>query len=404
MAQDACSAAAAWPLWEQFTQRFMQDDGRVIDYTTAQQHPPKGRSYRHVLRSLVARDRARFGQALGLEHHQPGGRRHRRARPPGSGGARRMGAGAWWTPTRLGRQSLVRLRPGRGRPRLARTAPPPPRVSRTLLARSPSGGGRSARPGPHAAARIQGFEASRPRQPHLAAQPQLPCPYRCCAHSRKSTPGAVEGRRHQLPARARRHHTQGFAADWVAYQVPEGATRGAFVADSEKGDIGSFDAIRTYLWAGMTPRNDAPSRRAAPPPGRHGPALRTAAVPPEKVQTVTGQTDGQGPCGLFRRSAAPPARWAPQPRSRRSKSAYAPNCWRRRLAASHPITTRSWASLARAGWINATNSCLPAGSNYAGKRHVRKEAPPPKHPDSGLVASPSGLAVPPRPRTPPPRH
>ena len=50
MAQDACSAAAAWPLWEQFTQRFMQDDGRVIDYTTAQQHSTsEGQSYACLL-------------------------------------------------------------------------------------------------------------------------------------------------------------------------------------------------------------------------------------------------------------------------------------------------------------------------------------------------------------------
>ena len=60
MAQDACSAAAAWPLWEQFTQRFMQDDGRVIDYTTAQQHSTsEGQSYAMFF-ALVARDRARF--------------------------------------------------------------------------------------------------------------------------------------------------------------------------------------------------------------------------------------------------------------------------------------------------------------------------------------------------------
>ena len=57
MAQDACSAAAAWPLWEQFTQRFMQDDGRVIDYTTAQQHSTsEGQSYAMFF-ALVARDR-----------------------------------------------------------------------------------------------------------------------------------------------------------------------------------------------------------------------------------------------------------------------------------------------------------------------------------------------------------
>ena len=60
MAQDACSAAAAWPLWEQFTQRFMQDDGRVIDYTTAQQHSTsEGQSYAMFF-ALVANQPERF--------------------------------------------------------------------------------------------------------------------------------------------------------------------------------------------------------------------------------------------------------------------------------------------------------------------------------------------------------
>ena len=70
MAQDACSAAAAWPLWEQFTQRFMRDDGRVIDYTTAAAalHLRRGGRYRHVLRSGDGAT-ARASTSFGPGHH-----------------------------------------------------------------------------------------------------------------------------------------------------------------------------------------------------------------------------------------------------------------------------------------------------------------------------------------------
>ena len=89
----------------------------------------------------------------------------------------------------------------------------------------------------------------------------------------------------------------GLAPDWIAYAMD---TQGAwaFTAHPEKGSTGSYDAIRTYLWAGMTPRNDALAPVLRRRLGGMAAALRTAAVPPEKVQTVTGQTDGQGPAGF----------------------------------------------------------------------------------------------------------
>ncbi len=50
------------------------------------------------------------------------------------------------------------------------------------------------------------------------------------------------------------HH--GFVPDWTAYRVNQG-----FVQDSVSGNIGSFDAIRVYLWAGMMSSRDPQSPR-----------------------------------------------------------------------------------------------------------------------------------------------
>lgn len=45
------------------------------------------------------------------------------------------------------------------------------------------------------------------------------------------------------------HH--GFVADWVGYQGTS-AQSGVFVSDPINGDTGSYDAIRAYLWLGMS--------------------------------------------------------------------------------------------------------------------------------------------------------
>lgn len=90
---------------------------------------------------------------------------------------------------------------------------------------------------------------------------------------------------------------KGFTPDWVAYQGASPAG-GKFVVDPLKGDLGSYDAIRVYLWAGMTPGDDpfAPALQRAV----SGLASATAGAtpPPEKVVTSTGATSGSGPFGF----------------------------------------------------------------------------------------------------------
>ena len=90
---------------------------------------------------------------------------------------------------------------------------------------------------------------------------------------------------------------KGFAPDWVGYQA-DGAGKGRFVLDPEKQDIGSYDAIRVYLWAGLT----APEDPLAPTIANmlHGmaDATRNIAAPPEIVHTMTGLTENTGPFGF----------------------------------------------------------------------------------------------------------
>ena len=84
----------------------------------------------------------------------------------------------------------------------------------------------------------------------------------------------------------------GFAPDWIAWNGK------AFVADPGKGAIGSYDAIRCYLWAGMTDPAD-PLRRTLLD-GLSGPAsmLRAQSGFAEKIDTRLGVGTGTPSTGF----------------------------------------------------------------------------------------------------------
>jgi len=86
---------------------------------------------------------------------------------------------------------------------------------------------------------------------------------------------------------------QGFAPDWVSFQAPQG-----FMPDRQTQGIGSYDAIRTYLWAGMTDDADALAvawRSSLSGMARH---LSANSQVPEKIDTLSGAVSGQGPVGF----------------------------------------------------------------------------------------------------------
>lgn len=89
----------------------------------------------------------------------------------------------------------------------------------------------------------------------------------------------------------------GFVADWVTYRAT-GPETGEFVVDPTKGDLGSYDAIRTYLWAGLMP---APDRLRKPLLDSLSGMLQATTedgAPPEKVRVMSGERSGAGPFGF----------------------------------------------------------------------------------------------------------
>jgi endoglucanase len=86
---------------------------------------------------------------------------------------------------------------------------------------------------------------------------------------------------------------RGYSPDWVAYKG------GQFVVDPKNGDIGSYDAIRVYLWAGMTSMNDPLARGWLDALGGMRQSVAQNGYPPEKVSTISGAVTGEGPISYW---------------------------------------------------------------------------------------------------------
>ncbi|MBO0911617.1 MAG: cellulase, partial [Acidobacteria bacterium] len=92
-----------------------------------------------------------------------------------------------------------------------------------------------------------------------------------------------------VPAIVRGSSPQGFASDWVEFRSGKGFT---------PSPVGSYDAIRVYLWAGMldpgTPDRDQ-ILKAIAGMAHH---LRTTPVPPSKVKPDGSVQDATSPAGF----------------------------------------------------------------------------------------------------------
>lgn len=90
---------------------------------------------------------------------------------------------------------------------------------------------------------------------------------------------------------------KGFAADWVSYVRPlKGQAQ--FKIDELGGDRGSYDAIRVYLWAGVTAKEDPLAKEVLKAlPGMLA-YIRLNRQPPENVLVTTGVVSGQAPFGF----------------------------------------------------------------------------------------------------------
>ncbi len=279
------SAHADWPLWSAFNAGFVQDDGRVVDWTSDGRTVSEGQGYA-LFFALVAGDREQFARILNwlennlaqgdLAANLPAwvwGRDNEtdtwRVLDANSASDADMfiaysllEAGRLWNKpsyTDLGRKVLDQLAT-----QCIRTLD-----KQTVLLPAPKGfftsTGVRLNPSYLPPFQMRRFAELDPRWNDIAQH--------ALAMVRAGSPRA-------LPP------------DWVE------ATAKGFRPDNQTGTLGSYDAIRVYLWAALTVPDDAVSKRLLNVMSPVVGYLKPLGYMPERWDVATGWKDGIGPPGF----------------------------------------------------------------------------------------------------------
>jgi len=283
----ANAGACAWPAWEQYRQAMLSPDGRVIDHSSEQSvTTSEGQSY-GLFFALLGNDPASFAKVLHWTQDNLAGGDLNGQLPAWQWG--RDKDGHWqvldsnnasdadlWIAYSLLEAGRLWHRPDYqtlGRNMLWRTA------AQSL--RKLPGLGLMLLPGD------VGFDS--PNAWRLNASylpPQLLARFASEAPiwaelARNSQRLLLEG------------SPKGLVPDWQLWQQGQG-----WAVDSQKGSVGSYDAIRVYLWVGMLAK-DAPGR--ADLLAHLQPMVRLTAehgFVPEKIDSASGADSGTGPVGF----------------------------------------------------------------------------------------------------------
>jgi endoglucanase len=230
--------AGSWPLWDAYVEHFISRDGRVIDPTGGQVTTSEGQSYA-LFFALVAGDRPLFDRLLRWTRDNLAGGHLDRGLPAYKWGQRRdrswgvlddnsaadsdlwlgyvlVEAGRLWSDgelDRVGRALLQHV--------VEREVQSLPGLGAMLL------------PAP------RGFQHGRRWRLNPSYLPlQL-----LRGLETEGVPGPWREIRGNAIRMLLARSAHGFVDDWVGYQK-----RGGFVADPVHGAVGSYDAIRVYLW------------------------------------------------------------------------------------------------------------------------------------------------------------
>ncbi|SAL23221.1 endo-1,4-D-glucanase [Caballeronia peredens] len=296
IAASAASATAAqpcdWPAYRIFVERVVQADGRVVDRSTeAQQTTSEGQSY-GLFFALVANDRATFERLLAwtrtnLSANQFDANNLRL--PAWQWGKRQDGSFGVMDPNSASDSDLWiaydLFQAGRlwKEPTYTKLAyAMATQIVKQEIVDLP-GLGPMLLPGP------QGFRTGDVTRLNPS---YLPLPLlRGLAHEMPDGPwtSLAQNAAKMIKVTAPR----GYAPDWAAYQSNQ------FVVDPKNGDVGSYDAIRVYLWAGMTASADPLARPWLDALGGMRQSVAQNGFPPEKVSTISGAATGEGPLSYW---------------------------------------------------------------------------------------------------------
>jgi endoglucanase len=282
-------SCAAWPEWQAFKRLYVSADGRVIDANTAQAVTvSEGQSYALTF-ALIADDRPDFASLLNWTRDNLAGGDLTRSLPAWKWG--RTEDGRWGVLDRNSATdadlwiSYALAEAGRlwHAPAYTELAQAMLKlVSRDELALIP-GLGTTLLPGP------RGFVTQETWRLSASYVPlQLPRAFERFGDA-PLWKSVVDSSYRVILASAPR----GYAADWVVYRAAQG-----FAADPATQGVGSYNAIRVYLWAGMLADEDPRTAQLARLLEPMAAAASRQALP-ESIDTNTLQTHGQAPVGFL---------------------------------------------------------------------------------------------------------
>lgn len=350
MAKDTRCQKADWPLWQAYASRFVQADGRMLESSPQlNQSSSEGQSY-GMLFALIGNDQARFDRLWQWTLANMAGADVSTRLPGWLWGQGKDGT--WqlqdansasdsdlWIAYSLLEAARLWQRPDYREAALHLLE----NIQSQLVVSLP-GLGKMVLPGP------QGFV--QPDHLWRLNPSYLPLPLlRRLAMQAPAGPWKEIAENTVKMVKA--SSPKGYVADWIGYRAT-GPNSGLFVVDPVNGELGSYDAIRVYLWAGMTPKSDG---LAAPLLARlEGMANSTAStgIPPEKVQVRSGTLEGQGPFGFsaalipyFQAKGQP---WLAQAQQRRTELALTKALGQADGERTEPLYYNVMLSLFALGW------------------------------------------------------
>src|SRR5258707_645779 len=289
MAQAGDGSCERWRPWQEFKRLYLSEDGRVIDASTPQAITvSEGQAYA-MLFALIDDDPAAFAKILRWTQDNMAGGSLERSLPAWKWG--RADDGKWsvldrnsaadadlWMTYALAQGA--RLWHNAGYAQLAHAMSE--RILREEVALIP-GLGATLLPG------AKGFVAQQTWRLNASYVPIEVLRALERSSDERQWAAVLESSQRVIAASAPR----GFAADWVLYRESDG-----FSADATTSGVGSYDAIRVYLWAGMLAEGDPQATSLA---HRLEPIAAAAAQrrPAESVDTNTLEARGEAPPGFL---------------------------------------------------------------------------------------------------------
>ena len=283
------SPTESWPAWDAFRDRFIQADGRVIDFAAGGQSTSEGQTYT-LFFALVANDRTTFDRVLTWTRtNLAGGDLTARLmawkwgqRPDGTWGVMDTNAASdadlWLSYTLFQAGHLWHDEVLRATAEMIQQ-----RIAKELIVQVP-GVGPVLLPGSQGFALENGAWKLNPSYLPLSLLQgmALEAPTGPWRALRKSTLLMLDS---VTPQR--------LVSDWVVVRPDTG-----FRLDAKVGQTGAYDAIRTYLWAGLMPLQDPDRLRVLARLKGMQLLVERQLVPPEKVDAATGRGEGSGPAGF----------------------------------------------------------------------------------------------------------